>query len=444
LSAARPLLVAGHADDATRVELRDLDGRQVSWCTVAGGKRHGAINTRGAATLERGVRLAIERGVPAVIVLDTGGADIIEGVPALMGWGRVAAALSAASGVVPTVVAVTGACVSGPALLLGLADAVVMTAEAFAYVSGPDAVEAFTGIAVSRVDLGGAGMHQTTSGVTTLVVTDELEIEAAVGDLLSYLPANHLADPPRHDTDDVTDRDCATAAATVPTTASAAYDVRTVVGDVLDADSFLELRALHSPNLVIGFGRLDGRSVGIIANQPCFRAGTLDIDASRKAARFVSWCDAFNVPLLTFVDTPGFEPGRDLEWRGMIRHGAQLVHAYCAATVPRVCVILRKAYGGAYIVMDSRGIGNDLCLAWPCAEIAVMGAAPAVQILGSKGVTEESFEDAFLNPWRAAERGFVDEVIAPVDTRRAVTAAFAAFVTKRDLGHTRKHSNGPL
>ena len=437
------LLVTAHTDDAARVELRTIDGRDVTWCTIAGGKHHGAITARGGGAIERGVRLAVERQLPLVLVLDSAGAEITEGVTSLHAWGRIAAALSTATGVVPTIVAVRGACLSGPALLLGLADAVVMTSDAFAYVTGPAAVESFTGVAVSRADLGGAGVHSTVSGLATLVIDDELELDDAVAELLSYLPAHHLADPPRVTCADPTDRGC-TAGAVVPTAPTAAYDVRDVVGDVVDHDSFLELRPRHSPNLVIGLARVDGRSVGVIANQPCFRAGTLDIDASRKAARFVTWCDAFNVPLLTFVDTPGFEPGRDLEWRGMIRHGAQLVHAYCAATVPRVCVILRKAYGGAYIVMDSRGIGNDLCLAWPTAEIAVMGTAPAVQILGSKGVTEDDYEVAFLNPWRAAERGFVDQVIAPEETRRAVVSALAAIETKRDIGIPRKHSNGPL
>ena len=438
------LPVAARADDAARVELRYLDGREVTWCTLTGGKRHGAINTRGGAAIERGVRLAIERGVPVVIALDTGGADIHEGVPALHAWGRVAAALSRASGVVPTFIAVTGAALSGPALLLGLADAVVMTASAFAYVSGTDAVESFTGVPVDRPTLGGAWVHESTSGVATLVVDDEERVEDAVAELLAYLPPNHLADPPAWRCDDPVDRDCVVAAAIVPASPSAGYDVRAVIDDVLDRDSFCELRARHSPNLVVGFGRLAGRSVGVIANQPSWRAGTIDIDASRKAARFVEWCDSMNVPLLTLIDTPGFEPGRDLEWRGMIRHGAQLVHAYCAATVPRVSVILRKAYGGAYIVMDSRGIGNDLCLAWPTAEIAVMGTAPAVQILGNKGVTAEDYEESFLNPWRAAERGFVDDVIAPADTRRVVAAAFAALATKRDTAVARTHSNGPL
>ena len=231
-----------------------------------------------------------------------------------------------------------------------------------------------------------------------------------------------------------------------------------LVDDVLDAGSFIELRAAYAANIVTGVGHLGGRAVGIVANQPAHRAGTLDIEASRKAARFVEWCDAFNVPIITLVDTPGFEPGRDLEWRGMIRHGAQLVHAYCAATVPRICVVLRKAYGGAYIVMDSRGVGNDVCFAWPGAEIAVMGASGAVQILHGRRLaaldpTErpaqerdlvDEYERAFSNPYRAAERGYVDAVIEPSETRRVLTRTLEVLSTKRDRGQPRAHSNGPL
>ena len=277
--------------------------------------------------------------------------------------------------------------------------------------------------------------------------------------LLSYLPANHLEDPPREDTDDPVDRPCARAATAVPARATASYDVRTVVGDVLDEHSFFELRSAYAPNLVTGLGRLDGRPVGVVANQPMFRAGTLDIEASRKAARFVQWCDAFNFPILTFVDTPGFEPGRDLEWRGMIRHGAELVHAYAEATVPRLCVVLRKAYGGAYIVMDSKNLGNDWCVAWPTAEIAVMGAPGAVQILYRRDLAaiadaderareqlalETEYADRFANPYVAAERGYVDDVIAASDTRRVLAAALVRLGTKRERQPHRRHSNTPL
>jgi acetyl-CoA carboxylase carboxyltransferase component len=402
--------------------------------------------------------MGCESRLPIVGVLDTSGAELRENVAALDGWGRIARAFAQASGVVPTVLSVIGPCVSGPALLLGLVDLVVMTADAFAYVSGPDSVVEFTGIDVDRATLGGSGMHSTRSGVASLVVDTEEQAAEAVAALLSYLPSHHLEDPPLVPSSDANDRACLAAASAVPASSSSAYDVRDVVEDILDAESFVELRAGYAPNLVTALGHLGGRAVGIVANQPAHRAGTLDIEASRKAARFVEWCDAFNLPILTFVDTPGFEPGRDLEWRGMIRHGAQLVHAYSAATVPRICIVLRKAYGGAYIVMDSRGVGNDVCLAWPGAEIAVMGAPGAVQILhgrrlGPLDATERSaaetvlideYEAAFSNPYRAAERGYVDAVIEPADTRRVLVSTLEALSTKRDRVRPRRHSNGPL
>jgi acetyl-CoA carboxylase carboxyltransferase component len=357
------------------------------------------------------------------------------------------------------VLVVVGPCVSGPALLLGLADVVVMTEEAFAYVSGPDTVKAFTGIDVDHRALGGAAYHDTRSGVASLVVADEDAARDTVASLLDYLPANHLDDPPRWATDDPVDRDCARAATAVPARSNASYDMRAIVEDVLDNDSFFELRPRHAANVLTALGRLDGRTVGIVANQPQQRAGTIDIEASEKAARFVQWCDCFNIPLLTFVDTPGFEPGKDLEWRGMIRHGAELVHAYAAATVPRLCVVVRKAFGGAYIVMDSKGLGNDWCGAWPSAEIAVMGAPGAVEILHGRTLRalesddarlrqqselEHEYEDRFANPYVAAERGFVDDVIAATDTRRVLADALDRFATKRELTPSRRHANTPL
>lgn len=445
------------ADDAASAELREIDGRRVVWFSIEGGKHHGAITPAGGAVVAEAVRHATTFGVPVVGVVDSSGADLREGVASLHAWGRIAKALVDASGVVPTILVVTGACVSGPALLLGLADVVVMTTTAFAYVSGPEAVTAFTGVPVTRDELGGAALHARSSGVATLVV-DDAAVDDTIALLLSYLPDHHLDDPPRYANDDPVDRPSARAAAVVPDRPTASYDVRAVVVDVLDHDSFLELRPGYAPNLVTALGRLDGRPVGIVANQPQQRAGTLDIEASRKAARFVAWCDAFNLPLLTFVDTPGFEPGRDLEWRGMIRHGAQLVHAYTAATVPRLCVVLRKAYGGAYIVMDSRGIGNDLCIAWPTAEIAVMGGPGAVQILHGRRLRElgaeeraveeatllAEYETAFANPYRAAERGYVDEIVEPAATRTVLAHALDALATKRDTQPARRHSNTPL
>jgi acetyl-CoA carboxylase carboxyltransferase component len=451
--------VMAQRSDAVVAAVGQLDGRTVSWFRLDGGKHRGAIGVAEGDAMERAVRLGIELGIPVLGAVATSGADVGEGVASLHAWGRVARALADASGVVPTMLAVVGPCVSGPALLLGLVDQVVMTADAFAYVTGPDTVTAFTGVPVDRVGLGGAHVHSGQSGVAALVVDDDAEALAALGAILEFLPANTAEDAPSFPCDDPVDRDTTAAGGTVPARATASYDVRDVLGDVLDRDSFLELRAHHAPNLVTGLARLDGRSVGVVANQPLHRAGTLDIDASRKGARFIQWCDAFNLPLVTFVDTTGYEPGTDLEWRGMIRHGAQLVHSYAAATVPRLCLVLRKAYGGAYIAMDSKGLGNDWCGAWPGTEIAVMGAAGAVQILHGKRLAAMSdsgaqiaeqaalvreYEDRFSSPYPAAERGYVDDVIAATDTRRVLAAVLARLATKREQVPARRHSNIPL
>jgi acetyl-CoA carboxylase carboxyltransferase component len=445
--------------DAATAGLTTLGARDIAWFRIEGGKHHGAIGEAGGEAIERAVRMGIELGIPVIGELDTSGAEVGDGPVGLHAWGKVAKAMADASGVVPTILIVSGACISGPSLVLGIADFVIMTENAFAYVSGPDAVMEFTAVEVSRTELGSADVHSARTGVASLVAADIDGAYEMAELLLDYMPQNHMDDPERFIIDDPIDRPCTLAANTVPQKATAAYDSRAVVRDVLDADSFLEVRGQYAPNLVTAFGRLDGRAVGIIANQPQQRAGTLDIEASRKAARFVQWCDAFNLPILTFVDTPGFEPGRDLEWRGMIRHGAELVYAYGDATVPRLCIVLRKAYGGAYIVMDSRGLGNDWCCAWPNAEIAVMGAQGAVQILYGKklraiedeteraaeaAAIQEEYESRFSNPYQAAERGYVDAVISPDETRAQCVAALNRLATKRDKQPRRRHGNGPL
>jgi len=455
-----PTPLAGHRSSTATARLVEApDGRMVSTFRLEGGKHVGAIGPPEGQVLERAIRHAAQFGIPVVGTIASSGADVLEGVSSLHAWGRVAKALADASGVVPTILTVIGPCVSGPALLLGLADLTVMTDDAYAYVSGPDTVRSFTGIDIDHRALGGAGIHDRRSGVATIVVPDEDAAREMVWTILEYLPANHLEDPPRYDADDPTDRACDRAAAIVPARATASYDVRAVIDDIVDADTRVEIRGNHAPNLVTAIARLDGRTIGIIANQPQQRAGTLDIEASEKAARFVQWCDCFNIPLLTLVDTPGFEPGRDLEWRGMIRHGAELVYAYANATVPRLCVVLRKAYGGAYIVMDSKGMGNDWCAAWPGAEIAVMGAPGAVQILYGRtlrgiedrearareqAALETEYEARFSNPYIAAERGYVDEVILAEDTRRVLVDVLDRFSTKREATHRRKHGNSPL
>ncbi|MDQ3898708.1 MAG: methylmalonyl-CoA carboxyltransferase [Actinomycetota bacterium] len=452
--------VAARRGGAAVAALTEIDGRRVAWFRLAGGKHRGAIGPTEGQVIERTVRLALDAGIPIVGEIATSGADVSEGLASLAAWGRVARALSDASGTLPILLSVTGPCVGGPALILGLADHVVMTAEAYAYVNGPRAAASFTGVTTSHAELGGADVHAARSGVASLVVVDEDEAAAATADLLSYLPSNHLEEPPVWPSDDPLDRPSKVAAGVVPERPTASYDVRVVIGDVCDADSFLEVRAALATNVVTGYARLGGTAVGVIANQPKSQAGTLDIEASRKAARFVQCCDAFGLPLLTFVDCGGFRPGRDLEWRGMIRHGAELVHAYANATVPRLCVVLRKAYGGAYIAMDSRGLGNDLCLAWPTAEIAVMGAPGAVAVLQRKKLAavadpeerarvqaelEADYTERLCTPVVAAERGYVDDVIDPGDTRRLLVAGLAALRTKRATPRSRaKHSNTPL
>lgn len=414
------------------------------------GRRRGALRAADGDSLAEAARTALAERLPLVLVLASSGSDVTSGVDALHGWGRAAAAMTACSGIVPIVAVVRGPAISGPALLLGLADAVVMTPGAFAYLSGPHMVAEFTGIRVGLHDLGGSDVHARASGLCALQADSTEHAMALVGDLLRFLPDHTDALPPTIETDDPVDRPAPELATMVPAAANASYDVRHVIGATVDDGDLLELRPRWAPQVVTAFAALGGLPIGIVANQPQTMAGTLDIAASQKAARFVRLCDAFNLPIVTFVDTPGFLPGKDLEWRGMIRHGAELAFAYAEATVPRICVVLRKAYGGAYIVMDSKGMGNDLCLAWPSAEIAVMGAQGAVQILHRKDdpVTQAARRDQYAaelcTPWVAAERGFVDAVIDPVETRSVVGRALAMLITRREQIVARKHDVGPL
>lgn len=459
---ASPVLpVAARRGGAVEAEIRLLggDGQQVGWFRLEGGKHKGAIGTIEGETIARLVRTSVDAGVPIVGVLSTSGADVAEGVAALHAWGGIARALSSASGVVPVILVVTGPAVSGPALLLGLADVVIMTEASFAYVSGPDALLEFTGMKATNESLGGASVHALRSGVASLVAQDEDEALALAFDVLSFLPANNGDHPPLARCDDPVDRPVREAVEVVPASSMASYDVRRVIDDLCDDGWYLELKERHAPNVVIALGRIGGHPVGIVANQPSQLAGTLDIEASQKAARFVQWCDAFGLPLVSLVDTPGYQPGKDIEWRGMIRHGAQLVHAYAAASVPRLCVILRKAYGGAYIVMDCKTMGNDLAVAWPNAEIAVMGPPQAVQVLHGRRLTaaddqdlaaaerlelEAEYAGRYCTPDIAAARGFVDDVIDPLTTRSVLASALEALAHKRDHSPRRRHSNGPL
>jgi acetyl-CoA carboxylase carboxyltransferase component len=425
-------------------------GRHVVWLTVDGSLHRGALSAAASYVIATAADTARTKGIPLVVQMESSGADILEGIAALHGWGTAAKALADCSGVVPTISIVTGPAVSGPALLLGLSDFVVMTEDAYAFVSGPTMVVEFTGIDVSTDELGGAGTHARHTGVSSVVVAD---LEAAtmwLEELLEYLPTGVDELPLVLQTADPDDRLTPEAGDLIPTTSTGSYDVRHVIESIADDGIYFEMKPWWASNVVTAFAHMAGYPIGIVANQPISLAGTLDIPASQKAARFVAFCDAFNIPVLTLVDTPGFYPGKDLEWRGMIRHGAQLVFAYARATVPRICVILRKSYGGAYIVMDSKEMGNDLCLAWPCAELAVMGAGQAAAILQRRATPEEraefeaDYSARLLNPYIAAERGYIDAVIDPADTRREICAALHMLRDKREHLVSRKHDNTPL
>jgi len=424
--------------------------RSVVMVRVGRTEKAGALSPRDGETIAEAARAALDERLPVVVELSSTGADIGEGLAALHGWGQAAKALTACSGVVPTVMAVDGPAVSGPALLLGIADHVVMTRESYAFVSGPHMVQEFTGVPIEKAELGGSGSHSRNTGVAAMVVEDGDAARAAVSALFDFLPSHNDELPPFIPTDDPVDRLTPEAGAAIPASPTGSYDVRSVIRAVADDGELLELKAAWAPNLVTAFGSIGGRPVGFVANQPSALAGTLDIPASQKGARFVSFCDAFNIPLVTLVDTPGFYPGKDLEWRGMIRHGAQMAFAYARATVPRVNVTLRKSYGGAYIVMDSKRMGNDLALAWPSAEIAVMGAKGAVEILHrrvtpeERGELERAYEARLLNPYIAAERGYIDAVIDPAETRRELAAALDVLEDKRERIQPRGHDNSPL
>jgi acetyl-CoA carboxylase carboxyltransferase component len=435
---------------SARAEVRQLDGRLVVWVDTSSERRQGALSSTSSAIIEAAAVAAHDERMPLVVVMRSSGVDLVEGIAALHGWGRAARALARCSGVVPTVVVVDGPAVSGPALLIGLADFVIMTSEAYAFVSGPGMVTEFTGVVIDNEELGGAASHARYSGVASMVVDTLDDAVAAVSHLLAFLPSHNLEEPPRWPTDDPADRSVPEAGELVPASSTGSYDVRDVVRAIADDGDLLELRSRWAPNVVTALCTIGGLPVGIVANQPLALAGTLDIPASQKAARFVAFCDAFNVPLVTLVDTPGFYPGKDLEWRGMIRHGAQLVFAYGRATVARIGVILRKSYGGAYIVMDSKKMGNDLCLAWPWAELAVMGAGQAAAILQRRATPDERAEferdyaERLLNPYLAAERGYVDAVIDPAETRAIIADALVLLQDKRERLVSRAHDNTPL
>lgn len=458
ISSSTNSVFLNHHSEVTSSSVEIINDRKIVVLRVAGGPRHGAITAFDADTMHQSVKLSGKLGIPFLIVLNTSGSDITEGPIGLHVWGSFAGELARLSGVVPTCAIVAGACVSGPSLILGLVDFVITTEDAFAYVSGPGSVLEFTGVSVTKEDIGSPTLLAH-SGVASLAAKDEDEAFEVFESLIEFLPDNHLCDIPVSYTDDEIGRETKLAREAVPENAQAGYDMREVIGDICDEDSVLEIRPNYAPNMLTCFALLNGRAIGIIANQPISRAGTIDIEASRKAARFVSICDAYNIPILTLVDTPGFEPGKDLEWRGMIRHGAELVYAYAVASVPRLCLIIRKSYGGAYIVMDSKNLGNDWCGAWPTSEIAVMGASGAVAILNRKEIAAcenedeliatrdkliKEYEEKFSNPNQAGELGYVDAIIDPLATRSILINVLDSLVSKKEEPHLRKHGNSPL
>ena len=427
-----------------------LEGRKVMWIEFDASEVAHPLSSQMTTIISEGLRTALDELIPIVLIVNSSGADIAEGVAPLHGWGTAARLLTKCSGRVPTFAIVDGPAVSGPALLLGLVDVVIMTSTSYAFVNGPLMIRQFTGVDITKDELGSALTMERSAGLATAVVETREEGRDVIVEILNYLPDRVDAETPRLPTSDPIDRLTPEAGDHIPETATGSYDVRSVVESIVDDGVITEIRSQWALNIVTAFASIDGRPVGIVANQPMALAGTLDIPASQKAARFVNFCDAFNLPIITFVDTPGFYPGKDLEWRGMIRHGAQLVYAYGQATVPRICVILRKSYGGAYIVMDSKKMGNDVCLAWPWAELAVMGAGQASAIL-RRGASdddriafESDYTERLLNPYIAAERGYVDDVIDPADTRATIAASLSMLSNKRDQRPHRRHGNSPL
>ena len=442
--------VAARHPGALGARITSLAGRDIVLVEVSGERRRGALTEADGRTWAEAADHALRLAIPLVAVVSSSGADVHEGVAALHGWGTAARALARCSGSLPVLMAATGPVLSGPALLLGLADQAVLTEDAYAFVSGPRMVETFTGETLGTDELGGAAVHESSTGLAAFVVDDRAAALDAIAAILAHLPDSTNDLPPTWWTDDPIGRSTPEAGACIPAAPTGGYDVRDVARAIVDDGDLLELRARWAPNLVTALATIGGDPVGIVANQPVAMAGTLDITASQKGARFVAFCDSMNLPILTLVDTPGFYPGKDLEWRGMIRKGAQLAFAYARATVPRVAVVLRKAYGGAYIVMDCRTMGSDCYLAWPSAEIAVMGSKGAVEILhrgqpaGRRSELERDYEEHFLNPYVAADRGAVDAVIDPADTRREVASALAMLRAKQEILRTRKHDNLPL
>ena len=417
----------------------------------------GSLSETNAAKIVKIMDLAMKMGAPVVGLNDSGGARIQEGVASLAGYADIFLRNTLASGVVPQISAIMGPCAGGAVYSPAITDFTIMVkSTSYMFVTGPDVIRTVTHEQVTKEELGGAMTHNEKSGVAHFAVENDQECILLIRELLSFLPANNVDDPPRLTCSDPVDRADAALDTMVPAAPNQPYDMLDVIHGVVDDRYLLEVHAHYARNILVGFARLGGRPVGIVANQPAYLAGTLDIDASVKGARFVRFCDAFNIPLVTFEDVPGFLPGTVQEWGGIIRHGAKLLFAFAEATVPKLTVITRKAYGGAYCVMSSKHIRTDANFAWPTAEIAVMGAEGAVNILykreldaaadvaAARAAKIAEYREKFANPYVAAQRGFIDEIIRPHQTRAKLINGLATLETKRDKNPSKKHGNIPL
>lgn len=428
-----------------------IDGRLVFIYAYDFTAHGGSLSETNAAKIVKVQQLSLKTGAPIIALNDSGGARIQEGVNSLAGYASIFYNNTMASGVVPQISAILGPCAGGACYSPALTDFIFMVKEnSHMFITGPDVVKTVTNEEVGKEELGGAATHSSKSGVAHFMCSNEEETLMSIRELLSFLPSNNMEDAPVAPCSDDVNRLTESLQTVIPEDPNQPYDIKDIVEPVLDNQYFFEVMPHFAKNIVVGFGRLNGRSVGIVANQPAFLAGVLDIDASDKAARFIRFCDCFNIPIITFEDVPGFLPGTNQEHNGIIRHGAKIVYAYAEATVPKITLITRKAYGGAYIVMASKPTGADINLAYPQAEIAVMGAEGAVNILYRKASAEEKsaiikeYEEKFSNPYRASERGLIDEVIMPRDTRHKLIQALEMASNKNQSNPPKKHGNMPL
>jgi acetyl-CoA carboxylase carboxyltransferase component len=461
-------LLARHRAHAAGLEERPYtDGVVTGWGTIDDRKVFvysqdftvfgGALGEVFAEKIHKLMDLALKTGAPVIGLNDGAGARIQEGVVSLASYGGIFWRNVQSSGVIPQISVVLGPCAGGAVYSPAMTDFIFMVREtSHMFITGPDVVKTVTGEDVTLEELGGAASHASKSGVATFVSADEQSCLADVRYLLGFLPQNNLGEAPLVESNDDPMRSCDMLRTILPASANLPYDMKKVIAEVVDDGEFFEYFPNWSKSIVCGFSRIDGHSVGIVGNQPMVLAGVLDIESSEKAARFVRTCDAFNIPIVTFVDVPGFLPGVDQEYGGIIRHGAKLLYAYCEATVPRIQVITRKAYGGAYVVMNSKSIGADLAYAWPSAELAVMGPQGAVEIVYRRELQQAAdpaarraelvaeYTEKYANPYLAAERGFVDDVIDPAETRIKLVEGLRVLRTKRDEVPQRKHGNIPL